>query len=96
MFAGSPQGGHALAIAYTLIEFAKLNDVDSKAWLTWVLAQIADYKIDRIDELTPWRCAAKAAYQRLFFRRRSGLPDGHQTANSLSVRCNQAMHTYKI
>ena len=32
-----------MAIAYTLIEKAKLNNVDPQGWLTWVLAQIADH-----------------------------------------------------
>ena len=58
MFVGSQGGGKAMAIAYTLIETAKLNNVDPQAWLTWVLAQIADHKITRLDELTPWRYAA--------------------------------------
>ncbi len=40
---------------------AKLNKVDPQAWLTWVLAQIADYKITRLDGLMPWRYAAQAA-----------------------------------
>ncbi|MCP5080764.1 MAG: IS66 family transposase [Alphaproteobacteria bacterium] len=57
MFAGSERGGKAMAIAFTLIETAKLNGVDPQAWLTWVLAQIADHKITRIDELLPWRYA---------------------------------------
>lgn len=61
MFAGSEGGGKAMAIAYTLIETAKLNNVDPQAWLTWVLAQIADHKITRLDELLPWRYAAGAA-----------------------------------
>ena len=61
IFAGSEGGGKAMAIAYTLIETAKLNDVDPQAWLTWVLAQIADHKITRLDELLPWRYAAQAA-----------------------------------
>lgn len=34
MFAGSEGGGKAMAIAYTLIETAKLNNVDPQAWLT--------------------------------------------------------------
>lgn len=61
MFAGSRGGGKAMAIAFTLIETAKLNNVDPQAWLTWVLAKIADHKITRLDELLPWRYAAKAA-----------------------------------
>jgi len=61
MFAGSEGGGKAMAIAFTLIETAKLNDVDPQAWLTWVLAKIADHKITRLDELLPWRYAALAA-----------------------------------
>ncbi|EFO33344.1 transposase IS66 [Roseibium sp. TrichSKD4] len=50
-----------MAIAYTLIETAKLNGVDPQAWLTWVLGQVADHKITRLDELLPWRYAAQAA-----------------------------------
>ena len=61
LFAGSERGGKAMAIAYTLIETAKLNDVDPQAWLTWVLAQIADHMINRIDELLPWRYAAQGS-----------------------------------
>ncbi|MEM8800923.1 MAG: IS66 family transposase [Pseudomonadota bacterium] len=61
MFSGSEGGGKAMAIAYTLIETAKLNCVDPQAWLTWVLGQIADHKITRLDELLPWRYAATAA-----------------------------------
>jgi transposase len=49
------------AIAYTLIESAKLNGVDPQAWLTDVLGRIADHKITRIDELLPWHYAATAA-----------------------------------
>ncbi len=61
MFAGSEGGGKAMAIAYTLIETAKLDKVDPQAWLTWVLARIADHKITRLDQLMPWRYAASAA-----------------------------------
>lgn len=38
-----------------------MNNIDPQAWLTWVLAHIADHKITRIDELLPWRYAAQAA-----------------------------------
>ncbi len=54
LFVGSEGGGKAAAIAYTLIETAKLNGVEPQAWLTQVLASIADHKITRIDELLPW------------------------------------------
>lgn len=61
LFMGSEGGGQSAAIAYTLIETAKLNGVDPQAWLTETLGRIADHKINRIDELLPWRYAAKAA-----------------------------------
>ena len=61
MFAGSQRGGKAMAIAFTLIETAKLNGVDPQAWLTDVLGRIAEHKITRLDELMPWRYAAEAA-----------------------------------
>jgi len=51
---GSVGGGKAAAIAYTLIETAKMNGVDPEALLTWVLTHVADHKINRIDELMPW------------------------------------------
>jgi len=54
MFSGSQRGGKAMAIAFTLIETAKLNGVEPQTWLTDVLSRIADYKINRIDELLPW------------------------------------------
>ena len=60
LFAGSERGGRSAAIAYTLIETAKLNGVDPQAWLTDVLSRIADHKITRLDELMPWRYAATA------------------------------------
>ncbi len=49
MFAGSEGGGKATAIAFTLIKTAKLNNVDPLSWLTWVLSQIDDHKITRLD-----------------------------------------------
>ena len=61
LFAGSERGGRSAAIAYTLIETAKLNGVDPQGWLTDVLSRIADHKITRIDELLPWCYAAPAA-----------------------------------
>ena len=57
LFAGSEGGGKAAAIAYTLIETAKLNGVDPQAWLTDTLNRIADHKINKIDQLMPWHYA---------------------------------------
>lgn len=54
LFVGSLTGGRAAAIAYTLIETAKLNGVDPQAWLADTLACIPDHKITRIDDLLPW------------------------------------------
>ena len=55
LFVGSQTGGKSAAIAYTLIETAKLNAVDPQAWLADTLARIPDHKINRIDDLLPWR-----------------------------------------
>ncbi len=60
LFMGSERGGKSAAIAYTLIETAKLNGVDPQAWLTDTLARIADHKITRIDDLFTWRYAASS------------------------------------
>ena len=53
-FAGSDQGGHRAAAIYTLIETAKLNDIDPQAWLADVLARLQDHPAKRISELLPW------------------------------------------
>ena len=39
---------------YALIETARLNGVDSEAWLADVIARVADHAINRVDELLPW------------------------------------------
>ena len=54
LFMGSEAGGHSAAIAYTLIETAKMNKVNPEAWLAWVLTKIQDHPVSRIDELLPW------------------------------------------
>ena len=54
LFCGSDRGGQRAAILYTLIQTARLNDVDPQAWLADVLARIADHPATRLDELLPW------------------------------------------
>src|SRR5262249_39154530 len=53
-FAGSDKGGERAAAIYTLIETAKLNGVDPRAWLADVLARLPDHSAKRIAELLPW------------------------------------------
>lgn len=55
LFVGSEAGGKAAAIAYTLIETAKLNATDPFAWLADTIARIPDYKINKVDDLLPWK-----------------------------------------
>lgn len=55
LFMGSEGGGQAAAIAYTLIETAKLNEVNPLSWLTSVLTRVADHPASKIDDLLPWR-----------------------------------------
>ena len=54
LFAGSQRGAERAALMYTLIQTAKLNDVDPQAWLADVLARIADLPQARLSELLPW------------------------------------------
>ncbi len=54
LFMGSEAGGDAAAIAYTLIETCKLNNVNHEAWLAWVLERIQDHPATKIHELLPW------------------------------------------
>ena len=57
MFAGSDSGGERAAAMYSLIGTAKLNRIDPEAYLSHVLARIADHPVRRIDELLPWNVA---------------------------------------
>ena len=54
LFVGSQAGGRAAAVAYTLIETAKLCGTDPQAYLADTLARIPDHKITRLGELMPW------------------------------------------
>lgn len=53
LFMGSEAGGKSAAIAYTLIETAKMNKVNPEAWLAWVLERIQDHPANRMGDLMP-------------------------------------------
>jgi transposase len=61
LFAGSDRGGERAAVMYTLIQTARLNDVDPQAWLADVLARINDHNVQRLDQLLPWNWKTTAA-----------------------------------
>jgi transposase len=46
--------GLAIAAMFTLIETAKLNNVDPQAWLADVLCRINDHPAARLHQLLPW------------------------------------------
>jgi transposase len=54
LFAGADTGAETLARAMTIIETAKLNDLDPQAYLADILNRIHDHKNNRLDELLPW------------------------------------------
>ena len=56
LFAGADSGGHHWAIVATLIQTAKLNNLDPLAWLTNVLERIVSGRTKRneLDTLLPW------------------------------------------
>ncbi len=56
LFAGADSGGRHWAIVATLIQTAKLNDVDPMAWLTDVLERIVSgrTKQNQLRSLLPW------------------------------------------
>src|SRR4051812_2787395 len=54
LFAGSDRGGERAALMYTLIQTARLNDIDPQAWLADVLARINDHPARALDALLPW------------------------------------------
>lgn len=54
LFAGSNKGGENAAILYSLIETAKLNNVNPQEWLTYVLGAISEHPNKHINQLMPW------------------------------------------
>ena len=55
LFAGSNAGGERAAAIYTIVQTAKLNDINPEAYLRDTLTRIAEgHPINRINELMPW------------------------------------------
>src|SRR5258705_5308482 len=58
-FAGSDGGGRTWATVATLLQTAKMNDVDPFAWLTQTLERLANrWPISQIENLMPWNYKA--------------------------------------
>ena len=57
LFFGSEHGGERGALLYSLIGTCKLNGVEPESYLRYVLDVIADWPINRVNELLPWRVA---------------------------------------
>ena len=54
MFAGSDNGGHTAAGIYSLIETAKMNNINPFLYLQKVLNTIQDHNSNRLADLLPW------------------------------------------
>jgi hypothetical protein len=55
LFAGADSGGDRAAAMYTIVQTAKLNEINPEAYLRDILAKIAEgHPINRIIELMPW------------------------------------------
>ncbi len=65
LFAGADSGGRHWAIVATLIQTAKLNEVDPLAWLTDVLERIVAGRTKRneLASLLPWNWNAAKAFE---------------------------------
>jgi len=57
----SDAGGKRAATLHSLLETAKLNGLNPEAYLREVLTAIADYPVNRVEELLPWRLHTDAA-----------------------------------
>ncbi|PKQ71147.1 hypothetical protein CJP16_21740 [Aeromonas sobria] len=60
LFFGSDHGGERGALLYSLLGTCRLNGVDPEHYLRHVLNVIADWPVNRVSELLPWRVALPA------------------------------------
>ena len=61
LFCGSDRGGQRAAVLYSLIQTARLNDVDPRAWLADALERLPGHPSSRLHELLPWNWKSPAA-----------------------------------
>uniref|UniRef100_UPI00135F8A00 IS66 family transposase n=1 Tax=Escherichia coli TaxID=562 RepID=UPI00135F8A00 len=62
LFAGSRAGGERAAAIYSVIETAKLNNIEPQAYIGDVMGKIASgWPASRWDELMPWNWTADSA-----------------------------------
>ena len=54
LFAGSDSGGDTVAGIYSLIETAKMNNINPQLYLRKVLETIQDHNSQKIADLLPW------------------------------------------
>jgi hypothetical protein len=57
----SSAGGARAAGLYSLVESAKVNNLDPEAYLRYVFERISTHPINRIQELLPWHVAPALA-----------------------------------
>ena len=63
LFMGSPKGAQAAATLYSLIETAKLNDLNPEGYLKFILEHVIDPNdITLLDKLMPWNVTMPKEY----------------------------------
>jgi transposase len=59
LFAGSDGGGRTWATIATLLQTAKMNEVDPQTWLSQILKRLANrWPSSEIEAIMPWNYAA--------------------------------------
>jgi hypothetical protein len=59
LFAGSHTGAQRSAMFYSFFACCKLNGINPQKWMEYVLSNIADYKVNKLQELLPNHISAK-------------------------------------